>query len=234
MNTYRHKIIKIIETAALIGRLNFLRTQFREASLYLMIIDSAKTRAVKTQGWTGMMVSPLEALKELYRDRCLTPRVGSNTGTRFLRGSSSSWSMAKLPNTLDKQQERTAGHSLRNNSFRMSSQRATDKLSLNQFRQLYMIIRIKKTESSKHFNTSSDENLPHQPTFEHKNSNTIRSRKDKYNKQCSQQIMQVRRLSPSPIISGSNKNDMDHPTNARFIRIINNKTITSICYSEHK
>ncbi|KAA6364063.1 MAG: putative Transposon Ty3-I Gag-Pol polyprotein, partial [Streblomastix strix] len=65
-NTQRHKIIKIKETAALIGRLNFLRTQFREASLYLMLIDSAKTRAVKTQGWTGMMVSPLEALKELY------------------------------------------------------------------------------------------------------------------------------------------------------------------------
>ncbi|KAA6376434.1 MAG: hypothetical protein EZS28_028040 [Streblomastix strix] len=31
-----------------------------------MLIDSAKTRVVKTQGWTGMMVSPLEALKELY------------------------------------------------------------------------------------------------------------------------------------------------------------------------
>ncbi|KAA6330197.1 MAG: putative Transposon Ty3-G Gag-Pol polyprotein, partial [Streblomastix strix] len=64
--TQRHKIIKIKETAALIGRLNFLRTQFREASLYLMLIDSAQTRAVKTQGWTGMMVSRLKALKELY------------------------------------------------------------------------------------------------------------------------------------------------------------------------
>ncbi|KAA6354428.1 MAG: hypothetical protein EZS28_050045, partial [Streblomastix strix] len=66
MNTQRHKIIKIKETAALIGRLNFLRTQFRKSSFHLMLIDSAKTRAVKTQGWTGMMVSPLEALKELY------------------------------------------------------------------------------------------------------------------------------------------------------------------------
>ncbi|KAA6386476.1 MAG: hypothetical protein EZS28_018001, partial [Streblomastix strix] len=55
-NTQRHKIIKIKETAALIGRLNFLRTQFREASLYLMLIDSAKTRAVKTQSWTRLMV----------------------------------------------------------------------------------------------------------------------------------------------------------------------------------
>ncbi|KAA6367763.1 MAG: hypothetical protein EZS28_036708 [Streblomastix strix] len=46
-----------MKTAALIGRLNFLRIQFREAPLYLMLIDSAKTRAVKTQSWTGMMVS---------------------------------------------------------------------------------------------------------------------------------------------------------------------------------
>ncbi|KAA6382774.1 MAG: putative Transposon Ty3-I Gag-Pol polyprotein [Streblomastix strix] len=65
-NTQRHKIIKIKETAALIGRLNFLRTQFRETSLYLMLIDSVKTKAVKTQGCTGMKVSQLEALKELY------------------------------------------------------------------------------------------------------------------------------------------------------------------------
>ncbi|KAA6363270.1 MAG: hypothetical protein EZS28_041201, partial [Streblomastix strix] len=43
-----------------------MRTQFREASLYLTLIDSAKTKAIKIQGWTGMMVSPLEALKKLY------------------------------------------------------------------------------------------------------------------------------------------------------------------------
>ncbi|KAA6319116.1 MAG: hypothetical protein EZS28_054858, partial [Streblomastix strix] len=52
--------------AALIRRLNFLRTQFREASLYLMLIDSAKASAVKTQSRTGKMVSPLGALKQLY------------------------------------------------------------------------------------------------------------------------------------------------------------------------
>ncbi|KAA6375929.1 MAG: hypothetical protein EZS28_028545 [Streblomastix strix] len=39
-------------TAALIERPNFLRIQFREASLYLMRIDSTRTKAVKTQGWT--------------------------------------------------------------------------------------------------------------------------------------------------------------------------------------
>ncbi|KAA6399998.1 MAG: putative Transposon Ty3-G Gag-Pol polyprotein [Streblomastix strix] len=65
-NTQRRKIFKIKETAALIGRLNFLKTQFKQASFYLMLIDSAKTRAVKTQSCTGMMVTPLKALKELY------------------------------------------------------------------------------------------------------------------------------------------------------------------------
>ncbi|KAA6313253.1 MAG: hypothetical protein EZS28_055786, partial [Streblomastix strix] len=46
--------------------------------------------------------------------------------------------------------------------------------------------------------------------------------------------MQVSRLSPSPIISGSNKNDLEHPTNSGSIRIINNRTITTLCDSEHK
>ncbi|KAA6392640.1 MAG: hypothetical protein EZS28_011833 [Streblomastix strix] len=50
-------------------------------------------------------------------NRCLTPMIGSNSRTIFQRGSSSSWSMAKLPNTMDKQQERTAGYPLKNNSF---------------------------------------------------------------------------------------------------------------------
>ncbi|KAA6359179.1 MAG: hypothetical protein EZS28_045294 [Streblomastix strix] len=39
------KKIKIKKAAALIGKLNFLRTKFWESSFYLMLIDSAKTRA---------------------------------------------------------------------------------------------------------------------------------------------------------------------------------------------
>ncbi|KAA6381660.1 MAG: hypothetical protein EZS28_022813 [Streblomastix strix] len=65
-NTQRHKTIMIKEPVGLSGRLNFLRTQFWEGSLYLMIIDSANTRTVKTQDWIRMMVSPIDALKELY------------------------------------------------------------------------------------------------------------------------------------------------------------------------
>ncbi|KAA6354560.1 MAG: hypothetical protein EZS28_049913, partial [Streblomastix strix] len=54
---------------------NFLRIQFRESSLFLIPIDSAKIRGVKTQDWTGMMASPLEALKELY---CWIKKIQEN------------------------------------------------------------------------------------------------------------------------------------------------------------
>ncbi|KAA6388482.1 MAG: hypothetical protein EZS28_015989 [Streblomastix strix] len=147
-------------------------------------------------------------------NRCLTPRVGSNTRTRFWRGSSSSRSMSKLPDTLDEQQERTAGNSFRNNSFRKSLQRAADNQSPNLIRQLFCNIRFKKAESNRHFSTGSEGHLPNLPTFEHKNNNITRIRKDKHNNRCSQQIMQIRRRSSSPIISGSNKNDLEHRTNS--------------------
>ncbi|KAA6360565.1 MAG: hypothetical protein EZS28_043908, partial [Streblomastix strix] len=115
-----------------------------------------------------------------------------------------------------------------------SLQRAADNQSPNQIRQLYSSIRFKKAESNRHVSTSSEGDLPHLPTFEYKNNNTTRTGKDQHNSRCSQQIMQVRRLSPSPIISGSNKNDLEHPTNSGSIRIINNKTITTLCDSEHE
>ncbi|KAA6310808.1 MAG: hypothetical protein EZS28_056241, partial [Streblomastix strix] len=109
-----------------------------------------------------------------------------------------------------------------------------DNQSPNQIRQLYSSIRFKKAESNRHVSTSSEGDLPHLPTSEYKNNNITRTGKDEHNSRCSQQIVQIRRLSPSPIISGSNKNDLEHPTNSGSIRIINNKTITMLCDSEQK
>ncbi|KAA6310385.1 MAG: hypothetical protein EZS28_056320 [Streblomastix strix] len=67
--------------------------------------------------------------------------------------------MAKLPDTLDKQQERTAGHSLRNNSFCKSLQRAADNQSPNQFRLHNCSIQFMETKSNRHFSTSSERDL---------------------------------------------------------------------------
>ncbi|KAA6381661.1 MAG: hypothetical protein EZS28_022814 [Streblomastix strix] len=140
--------------------------------------------------------------------------------------------MAKLSNTLDKQQERTAGHSLRDNNFRKSLQRSADNQSPNQIRQLYSCIRFKKAESNRKFSTSREGDLLHLPTFEYENNNITRTQKDIFNSGCSLQIVKNRRLSHSNILSRSNKNYLEHLINSRSIHIINNKTITSIFNSE--
>ncbi|KAA6364161.1 MAG: hypothetical protein EZS28_040310, partial [Streblomastix strix] len=58
--------IKIKYLASIIGKLNFLRVKIREASLYLKLIDSAKTRALKSKEWGENMIPPKEILQELY------------------------------------------------------------------------------------------------------------------------------------------------------------------------
>ncbi|KAA6375500.1 MAG: putative Transposon Ty3-G Gag-Pol polyprotein [Streblomastix strix] len=44
---YKSKSVKIRQLTTLIGRLNFLRPQIKEASLYLIELDKAKTQALK-------------------------------------------------------------------------------------------------------------------------------------------------------------------------------------------
>ncbi|KAA6354443.1 MAG: hypothetical protein EZS28_050029, partial [Streblomastix strix] len=82
-----------------------------------------------------------------------------------------------------------------------------------QEQQLSQDIRFKKAESNRHVSTSSEGYLPHMATFEYENNNIARTGKDRHYSRCSQQIMQIRRLSLSPILFRSNKNDLKHPTN---------------------
>ncbi|KAA6364689.1 MAG: putative Transposon Ty3-I Gag-Pol polyprotein [Streblomastix strix] len=58
--------IKIKYLAALIGRLNFLKTQIREASLCMQLMNAAKTKAVREMEQTGMIILPKEVLQELH------------------------------------------------------------------------------------------------------------------------------------------------------------------------
>ncbi|KAA6395424.1 MAG: hypothetical protein EZS28_009054 [Streblomastix strix] len=62
---YKNKSVKIRQLAALIGRLNFLRSQIKEASLYLMDLDKAKTQALKTGSWDGIMIVNKVVIQEL-------------------------------------------------------------------------------------------------------------------------------------------------------------------------
>ncbi|KAA6397062.1 MAG: hypothetical protein EZS28_007411 [Streblomastix strix] len=107
-------------------------------------------------------------------------------------------------------------------------------LVAHEIRYLYSSIRFRKAESNRHFSTRSEGNLPHLPTSEHKNSNLTCTGKDKHNSRRSQQTVQIRRLSSSSILSRSNMNDMEHPSNSRSVGNLNNQTVDKIRYSEHK
>jgi ribonuclease HI len=50
----RHRrMVPCRELASLLGELNFLRTQFPTASLYMSALNAAKTKGVRTRGWNG-------------------------------------------------------------------------------------------------------------------------------------------------------------------------------------
>ncbi|KAA6388217.1 MAG: putative reverse transcriptase [Streblomastix strix] len=72
---YRSKKVKIRQLAALIGRLNFLRPQIKEASLYLIELDKAKIQALKTNSWDGIMTVNKVVIKEL---KWWIRRIGDN------------------------------------------------------------------------------------------------------------------------------------------------------------
>ncbi|KAA6397682.1 MAG: putative Transposon Ty3-G Gag-Pol polyprotein [Streblomastix strix] len=62
---YKNKNVKIGQLAALIGRLNLLRPQIQEASLYLMELDKAKMQALKTGSQDGIIIVNRVVIKEL-------------------------------------------------------------------------------------------------------------------------------------------------------------------------
>ncbi|KAA6363184.1 MAG: hypothetical protein EZS28_041290, partial [Streblomastix strix] len=65
--TERQVPIKIKYLASIICKLNFLRVQVKEASLYFKQTDSAKTRALKNKEWRENMILPKEILQELKK-----------------------------------------------------------------------------------------------------------------------------------------------------------------------
>ncbi|KAA6367928.1 MAG: putative Transposon Ty3-G Gag-Pol polyprotein [Streblomastix strix] len=64
--TERQVTVKIMYLASIIGKLNLRRIQVREDYLYLMLMDSAKTRALKNKKWRENMILPKQMLQELH------------------------------------------------------------------------------------------------------------------------------------------------------------------------
>ncbi|KAA6403422.1 MAG: putative Transposon Ty3-G Gag-Pol polyprotein [Streblomastix strix] len=72
---YKNKSVKIRQLAALIGRLNFLRPQIKEASQFLMELDKAKTQALKIKYWEEIMIVSKTVIREL---NWWISRIGDN------------------------------------------------------------------------------------------------------------------------------------------------------------
>ncbi|KAA6396923.1 MAG: hypothetical protein EZS28_007551 [Streblomastix strix] len=236
-NTQRYKINKIMETAAPFERLNFLRTQFIEASLYLVLSDSTKTRAVKTQGWTGKMISPIKSQKKLYwsnkkivenkKKQIQNPIPQTTIITDASPKQCGQLSNKILEKFLQFMEHSYAskhiGHIIKKNC----------RLFTQEQQQLSQNILFKKTKSDRHFSNSNVGDLRHISIFEYENNNVTCTGKDKHNSRYSQKIVQIKILSLSPNQYASIKNDMQYPSNFRSICINNSKTVTSVHESEH-
>ncbi|KAA6370341.1 MAG: hypothetical protein EZS28_034134 [Streblomastix strix] len=61
----KNKCVKKRQLAALKGRLNFLRLQIKEASVYPVELDNVKTQALKTKSWDEMMIVNNGVITEL-------------------------------------------------------------------------------------------------------------------------------------------------------------------------
>ncbi|KAA6403823.1 MAG: hypothetical protein EZS28_000641 [Streblomastix strix] len=72
---YKSICMKIRQLAKLIDRLNFLRTQIKEAPLYLMELDKAKTQALKIKSWDESMIINRTIIREL---KLWIKRIGDN------------------------------------------------------------------------------------------------------------------------------------------------------------
>ncbi|KAA6362259.1 MAG: hypothetical protein EZS28_042214 [Streblomastix strix] len=62
---YKSKNVKIRQLVGLIGRLNFFRPQKKEASLYLLELDKAKTLQLKTESWDGIVTVNRVVIRQL-------------------------------------------------------------------------------------------------------------------------------------------------------------------------
>ncbi|KAA6388582.1 MAG: hypothetical protein EZS28_015892 [Streblomastix strix] len=215
--TERQVPIKIKYLTSIIGKLNFLRVQIREASLYLKIMCLAKTRALKNKEWKENMIftqakssrailvaqSDNEELRDDSRSessrgsnsiRRISVRLRSDSGTTNRGCISTTWRMEHGTETLDNQQEGYVCYILRAIQLRINLQRAADQSDPHQVRQLYCSIRFNKTKSRINSGSGSEENSQTKSTTENKNSNSTYSRNIKQNIGRTKQIKYLGRL----------------------------------------
>ncbi|KAA6362730.1 MAG: hypothetical protein EZS28_041743 [Streblomastix strix] len=114
---FKNKLVKIRQLVALIERLNFLRPQFKEASLYLITLDKAKTDSLKENSWDGYT------------------RVGRDSGIQQSDRADPTRCVERGGDEMDEQRERNNGRLLRNTQFRRNLQKDAEQGYLSTFGQ---------------------------------------------------------------------------------------------------
>ncbi|KAA6403563.1 MAG: hypothetical protein EZS28_000899 [Streblomastix strix] len=130
---YMNKSVKIRQLAALRGRLNFLRPQIKEASLYLMELDKAKTQALKTGSWDVIMTVNRTEIRELKLRT--TTELWSNADIRQSNRINTTRLLERKRSRNAKQRKRNQSYLLQTTPFRASLQEDARSGNLDTFRQ---------------------------------------------------------------------------------------------------
>ncbi|KAA6361099.1 MAG: hypothetical protein EZS28_043373, partial [Streblomastix strix] len=196
--------------------MNFLSVQVREASFYLKIMDSAKSRALKNKEqreYDSIQENPsrdllvAESDSEELRDdirsensrgsngiRRIPEGVGSDSGIIKRRYFSPTWPMEQRIDEVNKQQKRDGSHILRTILFRINLQRAANQSDPHQVRQLYPIIRISKTKIRLNSSNGKEQNSQAMSTTENTNTDSTYSGNLKQDNRRTKQTRHLRRL----------------------------------------
>ncbi|KAA6373101.1 MAG: putative Transposon Ty3-G Gag-Pol polyprotein [Streblomastix strix] len=254
---YKSKNVKIRQLAALIGRLNFLRSQIKEESLYLTELDKAKNTSVKDgiMGWNNDSKQSnnkeIEMVDKENRgqptrivdqqnnnmhvnDRCISIELGSDTNIREPDRTDTTRLLEQERSRNDKQCQRNKSYLLRATSFRANLQEDARSGNFDMFRQHNSSIRYWEMESEgipDRNNKTSVLSGEMTQTTDHNNSHP---RKTELNNRFTLETMQIRRLHAEGRNNLNDLQDMELHAGNRYIRKTIQQTNQQLCFSGSK
>ncbi|KAA6394561.1 MAG: hypothetical protein EZS28_009909 [Streblomastix strix] len=250
----KNKNIKIRQFAALIGRLNFLRPQIKEASLYLIKLDKAKTQALKTGSWDGIMIVNRVVIKELkwwirrigdnqpesLSNKTITCMLttdaspqgrGSDADTRELDRTYTTRLLERKGSGNVKQCQRNKSYLLRATPFRASLQEDARSGSLDTFRQHNSSLRYWEMESEGIPDRKNKTGILSGEKTQTTDHNNPHSRKTELNNRFTLETMQIGRLLTEGRNDLNDLQDMELHATDRHIRNTIQQTNQQLCNS---
>ncbi|KAA6367981.1 MAG: hypothetical protein EZS28_036492 [Streblomastix strix] len=219
---YKNKYVKIRQLAALIGRLNFLRTQIKEASLYLMELDKAKTQALKQQ---------IMGRDNDSKQNNSSPQRGSNADIRQSNRINTTRLLGRNISRNDKQRQGNQSCLLQATPFRANLQEDAKSSSFDTFRQhnsspLYWEMETERISDRK----NKTRILPSEKTLTANHNNSHPS-KIELNDRLTLQNVQIRRLYTEGLNDLNDLQDIESHATDRHFRNTVQQTNQQLCDS---